>query len=1138
MPRKAATPVKDPSRGKAVKTPPQVSTPTLYVAVGASAGGLEAIETFFSGMASDSGMAFIVIQHLSPDYKSLMVEILSKKTQMKVHRAEDGMLVLPDHIYLIPPKKNLTIFHGKLLLNDQEHVKGVINLPIDIFLRSLAEDQGEKAVAVILSGSGSDGMRGVRAIKEFGGMAMVQSEDSAKFDSMPRAAISTGLVDFILPPEEMPGRLLSYAKHPYVMMAERSEVVISDEDALTRIFSLLREKFKVDFTLYKPSTVNRRIERRMSINRIDDIQDYVAFMQNYPGEAATLFRELLIGVTRFFRDREAFDALREKCLSEVLGRDENREVRFWVAGCSTGEEAYTLAILAKEQMLGSGEVRDVKIFATDIDRDAVHFAASGVYPESIAADVPQDLLVKYFYKKKDSYQIARNIREMVVFAQHNLIKDPPFTNIDLISCRNLLIYLQPALQRKILEFFNFSLNVRGVLMLGTSETTGDMADYFESLDHKNKIYRTKGRVKHGLDIAGLPQATDTRYREIGARFGRLRRELRAGEERVLERFLDAVSEEFVPLAVVVNEQMEVLHVIGDSEGYFKLPAGKLTMDISKMAAKDLAIPLSTGIQKVFRKDEPLRFSNIRLRRQDGYKVVDLRIKPLPRKKGQEPLVAVFLEEVKKKAPQESGQIHTYDLSREAEQRISDLEQELQFTRENLQATVEELETANEELQATNEELLAGNEELQSTNEELQSTNEELYSVNSEYQSKIIELTELHNDVDNLLSSTQIGKLLLDENLEIRRFSPKILEIFKLLDTDVGRPITHIAHYLVGLDPVRVIRDAQAQGKMVEQEAQTRDGRWFLMRVVPYAVGPRVFSGTVVSFVDITRLKQSEESLRKNEELLHHTLSLSRIGGWEMDVRSGKIAWTDEVYAIYGVSKDFDPSDVEKDISFYTPEAAATLKEALDKAVKHGVSYDLELPFTRSDGRRIWVRTAGWPEMQGGKVVRIFGNIMDVTATREMRRVLKESEQQYRLLFSEMPSGFALHEIILDEQGEPCDYRFLDVNPAFERLTGLKAEDIRGRRVLEVFPATERTWVQRYGRVALTGESAWFEDYSRELDRYFEVRAFSPQPGKFAVIFQDVTDRRRNQERLLAAERRCQDLERALHGRGPGADKQP
>jgi two-component system CheB/CheR fusion protein len=405
-------------------------SPTHYVAVGASAGGLEAIESFFSQMPPESGLGFIVIQHLSPDYKSLMVELLSKRTLMPVHRAEDGMLVLPDHVYLIPPKKNLTIFHGKLLLSEQDHSKG-INLPIDVFLRSLAEDQNKKAVAIILSGTGSDGTRGVRVIKEYGGMVMVQDEESAKFDGMPRAAISTGLADFVLPPDQMPSQLLSFSKHPYITKVERSETLLSDEQGLTRIFAILRERCKVDFTFYKPSTVTRRIERRMTVNQTNDIRDYVAFLSSHPGEVMALYRELLIGVTSFFRDQEVFDRLEQTGLPEILKSANNREIRFWVAGCSTGEEAYSLAIMARECMEELDVSHDVKIFATDIDRDAIHYAANGSFPESIAADVSPRLLAKYFYKKEDNFQIARNIREMVVFAQHNLIKDPPFTNISL-----------------------------------------------------------------------------------------------------------------------------------------------------------------------------------------------------------------------------------------------------------------------------------------------------------------------------------------------------------------------------------------------------------------------------------------------------------------------------------------------------------------------------------------------------------------------------------------------------------------------------------------------------------------------------------------------------------------------------------
>ena len=1074
------------------------NVPDLYVAVGASAGGLEAIEAFFSGMVSDSGLAFIVIQHLSPDYKSLMKEILSKKTRMHVHRVQDGMVVLPNNIYLIPPKKNLTIFHGRLFLSEQEHTKGIINLPIDIFLRSLAEDQGEKAVSIILSGSGSDGMRGVRAIKEHGGMVMVQNEETAKFDSMPRSAASTGLVDFVLPPEEMPRQLASYAVHPYVAKVEPGKEVISD-DAMTKLFSILRDKFKVDFTHYKSSTLTRRIQRRMTINHIADINDYVSYMQSYPNEAATLFREFLIGVTRFFRDREAFKALEDKWLPEILDMRHNHEMRFWVPGCSTGEEAYTLAILARECMENTGKMRDIKIFATDIDRNALQVAGAGSYPESIAADVQPDLLAKYFYKKKDSFQIARNIREMVVFAQHNLIKDPPFTNIDLITCRNLLIYLQPELQQKVLEFFNFSLNMRGILFLGTSETVGEMGDYFESLDHKHKIYRTRGRVKHALGVREALKSSDNLYHMNRDRNTLPGRNLRGRDEQILERFLNVLEEEHIHLAVIVNEQMEVLHVIGNSEGYLKLPSGKQSMDISRMAASDLSIPISTGIQKVLRQDQALHFSNIRVRWRDGHKMVDLRIKPLPQKKGQDPLVAVFLDESRKPAdtlPEETD--HTYDISREAQQRINDLEQELQFTRENLQATIEELETANEELQATNEELLA-------SNEELQSTNQELYSVNSEYQNKIIELTELHNDVDNLLSATQKGILLLDENMEIRRFSPKVTNIFKLLDSDVGRPISHIAHYLEQADPIKLIGEVISSGENSEQEVKTTDGRWYLMRVVPYEVGPEIFSGTVVSFVDITRIKKTEAELKTKQALLDQTQKLSNVGGWELDVATGSITWTDEVYNIYGVSKEYNPSDVEKDMEFYTPEGRDRLQQAFNLALERGIPYDLELPFSKADGSRIWVRTAGWPEKQDNKVVRILGNIMDITQTKEVQQTLRQSEKYYRNLFNEMPSAFALHEIILDHDDRPVDYIFLEVNPAFEALTGLKARDILGRRVLEVLPDTEDIWIKRYGRVALGGPPEDVQDYSRAMEKFFKVRVFSPEYKKFAVIFEEVRD---------------------------------
>ncbi len=844
---------------------PDPSSPVYYVGVGASAGGLEALEAFFSPLALDSGLAFIVIQHLSPDYKSMMVELLSKRTGMPVRRAEEGMRVEANSVYLIPPKKNLSIFHGKLLLSESDHSRG-LNLPIDVFLRSLADDQAEKAIGVILSGTGSDGVRGIRAIKEAGGMVMVQSEESAKFDGMPRAAIATGLADFILPPDEMPAKLMSFARHPYAAKVDRPQTLLSDEDRLTRIFALLRERTRVDFTFYKPSTVVRRIERRMTVNQIHDLRDYVKFMEAYSGEVMTLYRDLLIGVTSFFRDREVFDELEAQYLPALFERVGGTEIRFWVAGCSTGEEAYSLAMLSREVLEKLDKSIEIKIFATDLDRDAILRASNGLYPESIAADLSSKLLSKYFHRREEHYQIDRSIREMVVFAQHNLIKDPPFTNIELVSCRNLLIYLQPVLQRKAMELMNFSLNPQGILLLGSSETTGELADLYETLHQKFKIYASKGKRRRtsGAEFSA-PEVRPWQHRTRTASTGWPRNQ---DEERLLDRFLQLLAGDYVPLAVVVNERLEVLHILGDPEGYFRLPSGKLMNDVTKIAVRDLAIPLATGLQKVFKSGEELKYTSIRLKWREETRNIQIRIRLLPGKKGQEALAAVFIEESSQPSKEPVvGSMQIYDIAQEAEQRIHDLEQELQFSRENLQATIEELETSNEELQATNEELLASNEELQSTNEKLQSVNEELHTVNAEYQSKIIELTELNNDLDNLMASTRIGTLFLDENLTVRRFTPEIRRIFKILDSDLGRPVNHLMHTLNNVDLFERILAVSEQVAEQELEVCSQEGQWWLMRILPYHVGVGAVSGVVLNFIDISAFKSTQQVLSNRESLL-------------------------------------------------------------------------------------------------------------------------------------------------------------------------------------------------------------------------------------------------------------------------------
>ncbi len=1010
-----------------------MATPSYYVGIGASAGGLEAIEHFFRNMPRVSGMAFIIIQHLSPDYKSLMVELLSKKTPIPVHRAEDGMEVEADTIYLIPPKKNLYIFHGRLVLNEQE-TRG-INLPIDIFLRSLAEDQGEKAVAVILSGTGSDGMRGVRAIKEHGGMVMVQDEASAKFDGMPKAAISTGLADFILPPEDMAAQLLAFAKRQPLLMESGHEDV-PEKSGIIKLFALIKNKTKVDFSYYKPSTVNRRIERRMTVTQVASLEEYIDYVQSHPAEIGALYKELLIGVTSFFRDAEAFEYLAQNCLPPLLQGISGREVRFWVAGCSSGEEAYSLAILAREYMEEYNDRKQIKIFATDLDQNAIQIAASGSYPESIAADVNPTLLTKYFHKNGDSFQVARSIREMVVFARHNLISDPPFTNIDLISCRNLLIYLQPAIQRKVFEFFNFSLNPGGILFLGSSETVGEASVFFEPVHHKHKIFRSLGaqRTVKTTDFKPLP------YQPPGSplydSYAQLRRGLGAVDERVLERFLLGLEGDILPLSAIVNEQMDVIHVFGDASAIFRIPSGRLSTDLATLARKELAIPLTSATQKAFRSGEPQEITLL-VGEGESRETMTVRVRPLPQRKGHANLAAlIFLPA----SSLQAGGVQTvvYDLNKETEERIRDLETELQLTRENLQATIEELETSNEELQATNEELLASNEELQSTNEELQSTNEELHTVNAEYQNKIYELTALHHDVDNILNSTGIGILLLDEHKAIRRFSPPVTRIFSILDQDVGRPFTHITHNLEGVDLPALVDEVMAAKQPQVCEVRSRYGQIYHMQVSPYSVGPSEFAGVVLTFLDVTATTHMRRELSLLERRLQEALRLARLGFWVGHGPRFDQYWGEETFAVFGLPPKSAMS-LSEILELFKAEYQPLIHDAFLRLGKERTPMDM-IAQLRPDLGNKWIRVLGrWEETEGGIEVR--GVYQDVTHVQELRERLALLEREgrgedlYRYFFSSLPYG----AVVQDATGQ-----IIDANPTAEQILGRSLATMQGR----------------------------------------------------------------------------------------------
>nr|MEE4269664.1 chemotaxis protein CheB [Candidatus Krumholzibacteria bacterium] len=619
-------------------------SPVCCVGLGASAGGLEALDQFFDAMPAQSGLAFVVVQHLSPDYKSLMAELLSKHTQMEVVRAEDGMAIASNHVYIIPPRKDIRLFKGKLQLSDQVRDERGINLPIDVFFQSLAQDLKDRSVGIVLSGTGSDGARGIRAIKEVGGLTVAQSAETARFDGMPRAAVATGLVDFVLPVAEMPGKLMSFVDHPYLAAQTPRSPLLLEEDRLARVFAMLREQARVDFTLYKQSTIARRIERRMTVNQIVELSDYVSFMENRPSEVMSLYRELLIGVTSFFRDPDVWEALLTKHLTKLLSESESDEVRMWVAGCSTGEEAYTLAMVCHEVMTQLDRQFDIKIFATDIDRDAIGRASTGVYPEAVIGDMTPQRVTRFFNRHTEQVKVVRAIREMVVFAHHNLITDPPFTNLDLVCCRNLLIYLQPVLQQKIIDGFNFSLHTDALLVLGSSETTGDMSENFDCLDSKLKIFRSRGQARRGRRGFAMPLAADRLGLSGKGVLGRRGYQPGRQDDKLMERLLDTLAQGMIPLSMVVNEQSELLHVVGETAGILTLPSGKVHNDITRMVVGELGVPLATGLRRIFDTGQEVKYKNIRMERGGEDVAIDLTVRKIAGRHNQENLALISVEE--------------------------------------------------------------------------------------------------------------------------------------------------------------------------------------------------------------------------------------------------------------------------------------------------------------------------------------------------------------------------------------------------------------------------------------------------------------------------------------------------------------
>jgi two-component system CheB/CheR fusion protein len=890
------------------------------VGIGASAGGLAAFEHFFAGMPADAepGMAFVLVQHLAPDHKSILSELVRRYTRMKVYEVEDGMRVQPNCAYIIPPNRDMALLNGRLQLLEPAGPRGQ-RLPIDYFFRSLAEDQHERAIGIVLSGTGSDGTLGVRAIKGEGGMAMAQSPDTTEFDGMPRSAIATGMVDYQLAPADMAAQLMAYASRAYgAGSGSTPPLSPGAESAMRKVLVLLRSRTGHDFSEYKPSTINRRVERRMAVHQIETVDAYVKYLQQVPDELSLLERDLLIGVTSFFRDPAAFDALAATVFPRLVAdRGEAAAIRFWSPGCSTGEEPYSLAIALSEYLEAARHTARVQIFATDIDADAIARARVGYYPASIAADVSPERLARYFRAEPGggAYRVVKSIRDMLIFSEQSVIKDPPFSRLDLVSCRNLLIYMGGELQKKLIPLFHYALNPGGYLFLGNSETIGEFGDLFAALDRKARLYQRKEGPSARFRVPSYgPSLPPT----ASAAAGRAARPGPDGRRPLRERMEQALLERASPAGALVTARGDVLYLHGRTGLFLEPQQGDAgASNILTMAREGLRRELGVALRKAALSQAVARVEGVKVRTNGDFAWVNLAVHPLgpaPEDRSEPPLFLVTLDiapvpaaataarrgpKARTDGPADESRIEAL------EREIREREEYIQSTAEELQSANEELKSSNEELQSLNEELQSANEELETSKEEMQSINEELTTINAELQSKVTELSRANNDMNNLLAGTGIATVFVDHRLRVLRFTPAATGIINLIPGDVGRPMADIVSSVVGY--ARMVEDTRAVLDTLvpfESEVRTAKGAWYHMRIQPYRTQENVIEGAVITFMDVTEAVETRLALRaaRDEARLAAVVRDSSDAVTVQDLSGRIVAWNPGAQRLYGWSE--------------------------------------------------------------------------------------------------------------------------------------------------------------------------------------------------------------------------------------------
>jgi two-component system, chemotaxis family, CheB/CheR fusion protein len=869
-----------------------VPTPLVrIVGIGASAGGLEALERFFDAMPVDSGLAFAIVQHLSPDFRSMMDELLARHSRMTIRHAVEGTEVEANTVYLNPPRKNLIIENGRLYLRDP-NPRDQPNHPIDAFFHSLASDRGAQAIGVILSGTGSDGTKGAKSILQGGGVVLVQEPGSAKFENMPRSAIEKGVSSAIALPEEIPA-LVARVLRGESLDAAVSEAATGPIDPETEILRLLEKRYGANFGYYKRTTVERRFNRRSTLNGLQDLSNYVALLRRDPAELERLYADLLIGVTAFFRDRPAFDVLRDTVIPQLAAQmSESRQLRVWVPGCASGEEAYSIAILFSEYARTQELPLNIKIFATDLHYGSLEKAGAGLYDAKSLSELSPEVRDRYFDEVGRNYQAKSSLRRLIVCSPQNLIKDPPFTRLDLISCRNLLIYFDDVAQKKVLALFHFALIQDGVLFLGPSETVSDLVDEFEIIDGRWRLFRKIRNVQFAGSTRMLPPMTQINelgnplVRTTPRTFNTSPRAAARTDRRYLLQAYDAVLARFAPPSLLISRSGELVHVFGDAHKFLRLRMGLFSPRIVDVVIDPLKLAVSACVDSMRVTHAAPVIREVSYRDEAGATVaVQVQATQLSEVAADSDYILVTLTERIRETVTTTSvpsarrvqlveQVEHLEERAALQARLEELERNLHFTEESLQTTIEELETSNEELQSTNEELMSANEELQSTNEELHAVNEELYSVSAEHRRKIDELTALTNDMDHLLRCTDVGTIFLDQELRVRRFTPAVARAFNLLERDIGRPIGHITARFAYPGLAKDVASVASNNEVIEHTVSVDDFT-LLLRIFPFQVGDRT-RGIVLSLIDVSRLKQAERSLEiRNQELARLNASLEQ-----------------------------------------------------------------------------------------------------------------------------------------------------------------------------------------------------------------------------------------------------------------------